>query len=262
MSHRSYLLPAVFLLLLAAGCARTRPAADLPNTLPNAFPVHTLGQILDQLLPPPDTLEALSARIAMAMTTPDGTNRFSATMNHRRHDSLYLSIRVTLGIEAARSLVTPDSFFVYDRIQQQIIYGSLDEVGHLIPAPFLGEDLFAELLGFSVPDRGIRWRVGADSTTYFLYHPRRRLTYQIDPTVWRVIYYKEQTRNGTIIEERVYEDYTLADGLIYPRRIIFRRPVDGMAATLTYRSLTLNPDQLNFDLQARSDAKRVQVIDL
>lgn len=251
----------MLLLLFAGGCSGAR-RAGLPTELPAAFPNHTLEQILSRLEPAPESLTSFTTRASVAFYSPDRSGSFTANLNHRRNDSLYMSIRVTLGVEAARTLVTPDSFFVYDRINQELIYGSLEEIGTLLPAPFASDNLLPELFGYFSPDTTVAWRVVADTARYYLFDPAGRYTYAIDPILWRVVRYTEEDPSGTIIEERTFQQYDVFDDYILPRRITFRRPQDRVSASLYYRDLTLNPPKLSFDIRVNDGARRIPASDL
>jgi len=261
-STRSLLVLLLFTLLTGAGCAGTRKLAPRPTALPDAFPNHTAAQIQERLHLSPDTLFAFTANASISVSSPTNSGQFNARIDHRRNDSLYLSIRVTLGIEAARALVTADSFFVYDRIQKQLIYGSLDYTANLLPAPFASTDLFPNLLGLLTPDPLIAWRVRADSSSYYLEDPAGRYAYTVDPALWRVIRYEERSASGMIIETRDYSEFDRFQNLYLPRRIIFRRPQEDTVASIYYRSLDLNPPALSFDLRLREGVRRIPAYEL
>lgn len=243
---------------VVAGCSGPR-LADRPTDLPDAFPFHTAAQIQQYLQLEPDTLYGFSANARVSMRSPANSGSFSARVEHRRSDSLYMSIRVTLGIEAARTLVTPDSFFVYDRIHKQLIYGSLDYTAGLLPEPFASDDLFPSLLGLIVPEAEVPWRVEADSAFYYLHDPANERTYAVDPALWRVVRYEERTPSGMILEERVYSDFDLFHDLYLPRRVVYNRPLDDASASIYYRSLSLNPGEQAFDLRLGDNVERVPV---
>ncbi|QXD14724.1 DUF4292 domain-containing protein [Rhodocaloribacter litoris] len=243
-------------LLLGAGCAGTRPPhAPLPGTFPN----HTAAQILANLRLSPDTLVAFRATASISVRTPAQGGSFTAEMQHRRDDSLLLRIRGTFGIEAGQALLTPDSFFVYDRLNNQLLYGPVDRAGDFLPAPVTTGDRFAALLGLLVPDPDISWQVRADERYYYLSEPEGRIAYVVDPAVWRVIRHEVRSASGTILEDRVYAEFERFGALYMPRRIVYRRPPDDVFAALYYRTLTLNPPLQPFTLKVDASARRIPV---
>ena len=193
------------------------------------------------------------------MAIPSQSGSFTAQMHVRRADSLYMSIRVTFGIEAARTLVTPDSFFVYDRINKQLVFGPLSYAKAFLPPPFVLGNFFPNLLGMVPPDPSVKWEVEADSMRYYLRDPAHLRTYIVDPILWRVIRYEEKDAAGTIVEDRTYSDFDNVDGYFLPRRLVFRRPPDKAFASIYYRDMELNPRSQSFDLRVGRGVKPVPV---
>ncbi|RME61318.1 MAG: DUF4292 domain-containing protein, partial [Caldilineae bacterium] len=181
--HATLVLLLPGLLLLGAGCAGSRTAAPV---LPDAFPHHRLDQILAHLRPPADTLQALRATATIGMRTPARSGTFTAEIEARRSDSLALRIKGPFGIEVARTLITPDSFFVLDRFNNELLYGPLAYAEAFLPPLLLTGDRFATLLGFLQPDPDTPWTVSADDQYYYLATPDQRRAYVIDPALWRV----------------------------------------------------------------------------
>ena len=240
-----------------AGCRSTRPLTPIEADLPDAFPNHSAEQITARLAMVSDTLQAFTGRGNLTFESPKMNGRFSATVNARRGDSLYMSLSPGLGIEAGRLLITPDSIFLYNRIERELTTGSLDEAGGLLAMPLEGETLFRNMIGFVVPEADVRWTVAADSATYVLRSPDGTRAYTIDPALWRVVRYEERTRDGDLLEERLFSTFDVIEGVYIPRRVVFRRPDDEVLAAFYYRDLDLTPGDLAFDLRVSGDAQRV-----
>ena len=179
-------------------------------------------------------------------------------LRSRRNDSTYISISPGLGIEAARVLVTPDSFYFYDRLKNRLVFGSMANAEGVIPHPFATDDIFINLLGLSIPSPDVEWSVIADSAHYILTDPTALQTYIVDPALWRVIRYERHDPRGTLIEEYDFSEFDTFDGAVLPRRVVFRRPLEESHASIYYRSLEVNPESLTFDLGVRSSAQRVR----
>jgi hypothetical protein len=245
-------------LAFLSGCARTRPVIPVDRELPAEFPGHTAAQIHQQILLSTDTLDAFDGRASFVLDTPARRGSFSAEVRAREGDSLYISISPGLGIEAARVLITPDSLFLYDRIQNEVTYGSLEDTGDLIGLPVAAEDLYRNLIGITVPEPDIPWEVVADDSLYYLSAAGGTVRYTVDPSIWRVIRYEERTPTGELIEERVFSEFDQIEGVPLPRRVLFRRPLEASTASLYYRSLDLNPASLSFDLRVSESAEWVK----
>ena len=241
--------------LLVAGCSSSRETTA-PGALPEAFPSHSVNQIRANLQQQSDTLRRFAASARVTVRSPERDGTFDADIRQRRADSLYMSFRL-FGIEGARMLVTPDSFFFYDKRQQQMVVGPVSQADAVLPLPVSSNALFQNLLGFVVPPSTTNWEVAADSAQYYLTDPSGRQTVVVDPTRWRVVRYARRNASGTVVEERLFTDYMNVDGVAIPQRIIFRRPEDDALAMLRYRSVQLNPTDLSFALDVSDDVPRV-----
>jgi len=230
---------------------------SIRTTIPDAFPHHNADQINGLILQSTDSLETFTARANIAVRSPEENGRINAEIRNRRNDSLYFSFSPGLGVHVARALVTVDSFFVYDRVKRELTYGSLAYADLLIPLPVSDADLFSHFLGIFTPEPEIAWEVSADSTYYYLDNPDHTKQYIVDPGLWRVIRYQEHTPGGKLIEERTYTLFDIFDGVFLPRRIIIRRPLEESIVSVYYRSITLNPQSLSFDLRVRAGATRI-----
>ncbi len=250
----------VVLMLWVVGCSGPRPVVDIRPDLPDAFPNHTLDQIQQQIrLAGADTLVSLQGKANLAIRTPELKGNVTARLKHRRSDSLYMSVTATLGIEAARMLVTPDSFFVYDRINKKLNYGSMDYASTFLPPLLTGDDVFLNLLGLTSPESGIDWHLDADTAYYHLRDDAGRRHFIVDPTVWRVVRYEERTTRGDLIEALNFSEYDLFDGVFIPRRIILQRPLDDTSISMYYRELTLNPPALSMTLRVGDSVEWVLI---
>ena len=237
------------------GCARTRPFTPAEAELPSAFPDHTLEQIQAQVRISGSDLQSMRARAALTLASPERSGRFSAEIREAGGDSLYMSISPGLGIEAIRVLVTPDSVFVYDRLDNRVRYGSSEEAAAVMPVPLSGEELARSLAGRVAPSTDVDWKIESDSAHYHLIHPAGTERYVIDPAFWRVIRYERRTANDQLIEERIFESYSDVEGHILPQRLVFRLPREEATVVLTYRDVDPNPGDLSFDLRVSDSAE-------
>ncbi len=258
--HTAVLLTTALLTcaFLAAGCSGPRPP-ELAREVPGAFPNHTLRQIQTRIARSTDTLRAFEATARLRIASPQQSGRFNATLRGRRGDSLFVSISPGLGIEAARALVTPDSFFVYDRINGRLTYGALADAAGQLPAPLLSGTVFENLTGIAAPEADVEWSLAADSSRYRLRSPDGRRTYTVDPAFWRVTRYVERAPGGAVVEERRFSAFDDFGGLVLPREVVLRRPQEETTVSAYYRRLTPNPGALSFDLDVPASAEHVRI---
>lgn len=257
---RSRLLAALLLgaSLILAGCSGAESTRS--RDLPTAFPNHSVAQMQQQIVVPTDTLLSYTAQARLVVDAPQRSGQFSTVVRQRRNDSLYMSLSPGFGVEAARMLVTADSFFVYDRINQRLAFGSVAAAQRRMPLPITSAEVFENMLGILAPDPGVPWQVEADDEYYYLTGPEGQRTYTIDPARWRVIRYEERTPDGTLNEVREFSDFNTVRGVALPRRLTLRRPQDEAFASIYYEEITLNPETLSFDLRVGDSVQRVPLL--
>ena len=254
-------LALVSTVLWMAACT-PKPPPDLQTDLPDAFPNHTVEDIRTRIRLSSDTLTSFRADARLLIESPERSGRFGADIRDRRGDSLYLGISaggLGIKVEGARALVTPDSFFFYNRLGKELLYGSLDQAGDQLPSVLTGDNVFLNLLGIVAPEPDVRWELETDSAYYYLRNADGLRSYQIDPGFWRVVRYEERTSDGSLVEERVFSRFGEFDGVFLPRSVLLRRPGEASSVSLFYNSITLNPPALSFDLRVSSDAERKPV---
>ncbi len=255
-ARRLVFLGVVVLMLWVAGCSGSRPVVDNRPDLPEGFPSHTLAQIQQQIrLAAADTLVSFQGKANLSLRSPELKGNVTAHIKHRRDDSLYMTLTATLGIEAARMLVTPDSFFVYDRINKKLNYGSMAYASTVLPAALIGDDVFRNLLGLLLPEPDVAWQLDADTAYYHLRDDAGR-HFIIDSSLWRVVRYEQRTPQGDLVEARTFTEHDIFDGVFVPRRVILQRPLDDTSISMYYRELTLNPPTLSMVLRIGDSVER------
>ena len=247
----------IFAAFMVSSCAGPRPS-DVDAELPSLFPHHSADQVMNMLGPVPASIGGLYAKTSIRVQSPDQHGGFNANIFHRRDDSLYMSVRAALGIEAARALVTVDSFFVYDRIKKKLYFGHLDQADGHLPIPVSTRGIMGDLLGFLIPDRTVIWDISADSDKYYLSNPQTGETYTIDPSIWRVTDYV-RSDNDRILEYRRYSDFKRMDTFVIPQRIEFGHPENSTLASVRYRRVDINPERLDFNFRVSDSAQRIPV---
>ena len=256
LSTRSIHIVALISFVFFAGCSGSRSTVKKDN-IPAGFPNHSIGQILDLLAQDPHAVDAYKAESALSVRSPIRSGSFSATIQHLRNDSLLISISPGLGIVAVRTLVTPDSFFIHNRIDKELTLGAIRDLQRLLPLPVSAEILYATMLGRIVPETNGNWILSSNNQYYFLKAEDNRFSYTIDPTVWRVVRYEERSPNDELVEERTFSEFESFDGMYLPRRLTFRRPGDDTAASLFYRKISINPTDLNLSFQVDASVPRL-----
>ena len=253
------LAPLVFSFALGAfvlgGCSSSRSITDRDSNLPENFPNHSYSEIIN-FLNSPVAVEAYASESALSVKSPVQSGSFSASIGHRKNDSLLISISPGLGIIAARALITPDSFYVHDRINKELGIGTIHDIQQLLPLPADAEALYSAMLGLWIPESSVDWELTADKGYYILKEPNNKYVLFVDPIYWRVVRYVENDAEGKLVEERTFAEFAEFDGVYLPRRLTFRRPGDDTSASLFHRKLTVNPTDLQFNFNVSSSVKR------
>lgn len=240
--------------LVLAGCGSSAPTADGPG-LPKGFPNHSVEQIHRAISQSSDTLHSFSATARIAVRSPQETQSFTARVRQRRADSLFMSFSM-LGIEGGRMLLTPDSVFFFDTRKAVLRVGSLVDVRQIFPAPIASNELFQNMLGVIAPDPSRRWSLESDSSLYYVSGGNHYQEYVVDPIRWRVVRFVKQAADGTVLQKRHFSDFRRVEGVLVPHRVVFRRPVDGLSAVVSYRDIDFNPTDLSFHLNVPPEVPR------
>ncbi len=229
------------------------------RSLPDGFPNHSPTEIAGFIRIGVDTLRAYSAESSAAIASSLGSGHFTARTRHRRNDSMRVDVTVQFGIEASRILFTPDSFYVYDRIKNTVYLGDISNAKRLLPTPWISPELFLDVLGFPDTDIGSGWTVTADSTRYYLTDENGRISMFVDPTRWRIERIEQRDEYDRLVEQKSYLDFRPFDGLVLPSRIVIRRPLDRISATIQHRSVDLNPQSIDLTFPVKDDATYVPI---
>lgn len=254
------LLSVLLLVVALTGCRSTRLATpgemDAPP-LPDAFPHHSLAQIVNAVTASTASLRGIRASGQIALTSPAQSGQYGLNVLAGREVGAYITASA-FGIEGVRVLVRPDSFFVLNRLDNTLTVGSTADASTALPVPLDPADAFLTLAGAAPPRAGAGWTVDADSTSYYLRSPDGREVFVIDPALWRVVRYAAYGESGALVEERRFERFASTDGLPLARRIVLVRPADETRATLVYTSVELNPSDAPPARLESGSARRVR----
>lgn len=237
--------PLLVLVMLGAGCSSGPLVRDAPEAGPSVgYPNHSAETILDSVRVPSVTHYAADGRLQI--DTPEGTQNASHSIRAQVGDSLSGVIRGPLGILVARALVTPDSFFLANRLRDEAYVGAVRSADRLVPGAGSEAVLARALIGLIHPDPSLNWQVTPASGRYVLRAEtpdggRQAIT--IDPSLWRAVSVRTVTTTGDEVEQ-IAEAFDTVDGFVLPRRIILRQPSALRTVTIEHTRLRINPDEL------------------
>ncbi len=245
------------LALLLGSCSATRPATvDSVDRFPN----HTEPEVRALLRTAiPDTVTSLRAEAMLSIRSPYYSGTAWARIMHRRNDSLLVSLYGTaLRIEAGRLLVTTDSVFFFNRLQNQLFYGPSSAMAQRLSTALIEGPVLERLLGVMVPHEP-DMALSADSARAQYHLEDSTQHYIIVPGLWRTTSYTHRMPGGDLIEALAFTEFDAEAGVHFPRRIILRRPLERTNISLRYSEMQLNPPSLSLSLDAAADAERLDM---
>ncbi len=240
--------------LLIAACSGPAQTTTAPG-LPENFPNHSANDIRKEILGATDTLQSYSAKARITVQSPKQNRTFNAVVRHRRSDSLFMRFSL-FGVEGGRLLLTRDSVFFYNSRNAVLRVGPIEAVQQIFPAPVTSEKFFQNMLGLIAPDPSTNWSLQSDSSLYYFSGPADRTRYVVDPTRWRVVRYEEQTQAGTVVQKRLFSNFRPVEDVLLPSMLIFQQPAEDLRATVRYKEMNLNPEDLSFALNIPSQVPR------
>jgi hypothetical protein len=231
------------LILLTAGCAPGPLVVSPPDLeVPAEFPQHSARQIIALMSAAPVQVTSFRSEARLATTSPGESQNATASI-YDRNDSLLAIVRGPMGIEAGRWLVTRDSFYFHDRIQNRLYFGPVEAASAFIPGAVSFDEIVATFIGLVLPEPEIEWTVRADDRYYYLEDPDVSRTFVIDPAVWRAVRYEERQPGRSLARQlRLFSEFDTVDGLVLPRRVELQSPVEGTGAVIEHVRLSLNVD--------------------
>lgn len=241
----------VFIVLIIAGCAGSRPSPDPINPIKS----YEMDSVMDSIWSPtlPTTLKA---RADLSMKTPLYSGTMVAEISHRLADSLLIIFRLRgLGIEGGRLLVTRDSLFFYERFSKTLRVA--DSNHPALPALFSVQNALEKMLGYVRPLQSPSLQLAPTEEGLLITDPDLSRAYTIDPVHWRTIQMTQKDASGKIVEAFYFSNYfEIGDGY-FPRQIIYRNPSMDMNAILNYSSLSVNEPISSMSLALPDEVTRV-----
>lgn len=286
-SSKRFLSLFLGLAFLATGCRSAKPCVELvqpvqapspvseaPKNPPIETPVLPVTPVIDLPTKAPAVALAEEVMAKLKSTQPSFTRfEVSSGMNiempeldqnvtgHSKMDlnlGLYTSYRATgLNIEAARSLVRNDSFFVYNRIEKELILGPIRAADRFMPISGDLKQVFAILTGAMLPDESQIWYATATDTQYLLRNKENTIRYVVDRGLMRVVGFEVLDDAGQVSENIQFSEPDDFEGYQIPRRIQIEQPAKQRKVAIYHQRFNLNPDELTFNLNV--DRSRVKL---
>ncbi|MBL7979460.1 MAG: DUF4292 domain-containing protein [Bacteroidetes Order II. Incertae sedis bacterium] len=204
-------------------------------------------------------LNRLTATSSMDIDSPELEQSLTAHSRYESGKGLYTSYRATaINFEGARSLVTRDSFFVYNRIEKELTYGPISLANRFLPVSGTIEQIMAILTGSVVPENGFSWEAFQSGGQIVLRTTDLRQQFTVDARSYRVSKIELRNSKNELTEQILYHEPTTFGTLLIPRRVEMIQPLAKRTVKIYHRNFDLNPESLSFDLNI--DRKKVKLM--
>lgn len=219
--------------------------------------IVTAESVIDQIvLPEPPA--ALTATADLSIESPLYSGGATAHLKHRLGDSILVSFTVRgLGIEAARLLVTADSFFLYNRIEKELTVGT--STTDLLPDMFSPKDAMHRMLGLIKPDDQVDWEHVETGDGSVLHNSESGEQWIVDLSLGRVVSYERSLPSGQLAEALYFAEFEAVGSEQYPKRVTYRSPLMATSGLLQFRSVNFTEDIPEMTLVVPTDVKRIIV---
>ncbi|HRR09160.1 MAG TPA: DUF4292 domain-containing protein [Rhodothermales bacterium] len=239
----------------------TTPPQIEPPTLPpqKSAEAQLAEEIIARMEMARPRLHRLTATSSMEIDSPELEQSVTAQSRYDFGKGLYTSYRATaINFEGARSLVTRDSFFVYNRIEKELIYGPITLANRFLPVSGTIEQIMAILTGSVVPENGFSWEAFQNGGQILLRTTDLRQQFTVDARSYRVSKIELRNSKNELTEQIIYHEPTTFGSLLIPRRVEMFQPFAKRTVKIYHRNFDLNPESLSFDLNI--DRKKVKLI--
>ncbi|WP_420454175.1 DUF4292 domain-containing protein [Rubrivirga sp.] len=233
-------------LLLIAGCGPTGPLVrDAPEGPAAGYPNHSVGTIVESVAASVAPILSVAADGDVRIDQDGSDQSATFSLRTRLGDSTTVVVRGPLGITAGRGLVTADSVFLANALQDELVIGPLSAADAIVPGASRDGRVVRAALGLLVPEADVAWSLTAQDGTYQLtgrLSDASSRAYTVDPSVWRVVRVVEFGPDGRQVGVQTAEAFDTVDGAVLPRRI--RLEGAGTVVELEHRRLAVNPPDL------------------
>ncbi|MCA0269278.1 MAG: DUF4292 domain-containing protein [Bacteroidetes bacterium] len=237
-------LAALAVALVLGGC-RTVQTVGGPapsGVLPSNFGQHTLPDVLAHLADA-DTLTGLSGDGTLVIQSPQQSGTYDLSLAAASTGRASLTVS-SFGIAGARALVRPDSVFVYNVLQRELLAADARRAADVLPVPVGPSDLFDLLTGTFRPADVATYALSVDRANglYLLRSPDGRRVLAVDPRVWRVVRaVRYATSGGGVQEEVLWANYASSGSALLPRRLTVRQPGANTSVVLLLSGVRPDP---------------------
>jgi len=157
-------------------------------------------------------------------------------------------------------LVTPDSFFVYNRLNRTLYTGATVDLPQILPLPASYQTFLETLTGTLHPDPDRPWILGTDSLFYHVIAEDASEEYYIHPGLWRtIIHLQRNPSEKTILFQQTLARFHRVDSLLIPFSIQWSYPATQTALRLNYQQFSLEPPSIPSAIKLPDHVQRINI---
>jgi hypothetical protein len=219
-------------------------------------------EIIAKLIANKPVMSSFEATTSMNIDAPELQEDVNVISRMKAHVALVASIRPSaLNVEVVKSLVTPDSFFVYNKLEKKFIYGSVALSQSYLPISGTLDELFDILTGAMIPSDKEQWSATKkEDGNYELVNPNRRQIYTVNAAMEHVIHFDVKDAQNELVQSINFAEFDDFDGKTLPRSIILIQPLESRTVSMYHRRIATNPAELNLDFNvSRKNLKIIKV---
>lgn len=206
------------------------------------------AEVLEQIRGQQPALHTLGGRGRVQLSTPGNTERSTVVFVSDRSRSL-LTFRNSLGIEAGKLLVEPDSVTLYNRIDQYARRVSIAEQDLLLDSGFYAVNMLS-VLNPDLEERYPRTLHESADSWRFTFEDHSRMVFSRETgTLTRLEF---RVMDPTAFSTFLFANHVETGGFRLPRNVQILSNDRRSNIFLTVQSYDINPPQPQFDLNIPS----------
>ncbi len=259
---------AVFLILLfivlAGGCRpkkEIKPVHEIPDYKPE--------EVIENFKNNQSEFDWFSARFAGMVNWENQKFDISGSIRIKKDEAIYISLSPMLGIEIARTIITPDSVKFLNRIESSYYKGHIGFINNFLQTSLDYDMLQAILVGNDFSNYTIgSFNTSEDNGLILLHDPKRKslvnpplqTSLPINQHLW-IDPETHKIRKNSIAEkstkhsiEAEYKEFENIEGELLPTKLslMIFNPVKYADLSIKYLRVSLNePQQMNFTVPSR-----------
>jgi outer membrane lipoprotein-sorting protein len=201
----------------------------------------------------------------ITLETPEIAQSGSFELMLRKPDSVFVKLEGPFGIEVGAALLTRQDFFFYNSLQNRLISGTMNasNLRRILRVNLSFDELVNMITGgtFFPEDQGAPDTVTVEDDQFVLTyrHEGGIRRYWIDNESLLIAKIQHIDRGGRLQFEQRFANFRSIEGTSLPYRVRITQLAERRTVALSYSSIAINTDALQFTLDVPENAERIRV---